>query len=217
MNWVGRDTPLRTSKDHSLGPLPTVGSTLSPACLLPWLLTGPVLGVEELCPSSEGYFAFYDPECPTSVMSALDDLDKYVAQEGPYDGVMGFSQGAALAAMLIIRHHSSPRGDKDDLFRLAVFICGAVPHKEAALRRGMVEFLDPTIDGQPVKMPSTNIVGGKDPHICNGITLGHLCQERGKVVFDHGGGHEIPRHPKEITGQMAQAIVDTIQKALFVQ
>ena len=53
--------------------------------------------------------------------------------------------------------------------------------------------------------------------MCNGTTLGHLCQERGKVVFDHGGGHEIPRQPKEITAQMAQAILDPIQKALFVQ
>ena len=150
-------------------------------------------------------------------MSALDDLDKYVAQEGSFDGVMGFSQGAALAAMLLIRHHSSPRSESDGPFQFAVFICAAVPHKEAALRRGMVEFLDPAIDGQPVKIPVTNIIGGKDPHICNGITLGHLCQERGKVVFDHGGGHEIPRHPKDITTQMAQAILDTIQKALFVQ
>lgn len=214
---MGPITRLNSSKDHSLGPLPTVGNNLPHACVFQRLLTSSATGVEELCPSSEGYFAFYDPRSPTSVISALDDLDKYVAQEGSFDGVIGFSQGAALAAMLMIRHHSSSRGENEDPFRFAVFICAAVPHKEAALRCGIVEFLNPAIDGQPIKVPTTNIVGGKDPHMSNGITLGHLCQERGKVVFDHGGGHEVPRHPKDITAQMAQAILDTIQKATFVQ
>lgn len=150
-------------------------------------------------------------------MSALGDLDDYVAQEGSFDGVIGFSQGAALAAMLIIRRQNSANGDSDNPFRFAVFICSAVPHREAALLRGMVELLDPAVDGQPVKLPTTNIIGGKDPHVRNGITLGHLCQARGKVVFDHRGGHDIPRHPKEITAEMAQAILDTVQKATFVQ
>ena len=157
MNWVGPITRLNSSKDHSLGPLPTVGSNLTHACLFRWLLTtGPVLGVGELCPSSEGYFGLYDPGSPISVMSALDDLDEYVAQEGSFDGVIGFSQGAALAAMLIIRPHSSPSGESDDLFRFAVFICAAVPHKKAAVRRGMVESLDPAIDDQPCSSQHMN-------------------------------------------------------------
>ena len=181
------------------------------------LLTGATLGVEDLVPSSEGYFAFYDPESPSSVLSALDDLEEYVAQEGPFDGIMGFSQGAALAAMLIIRQNSSIHGESDTPFQVGVFICAAIPHKEAALRSGVVEYLDPAVDGQPVKVPTANIIGNKDPHVINGVTLGHLCQERGKVVFDHGGGHEIPRQPKEITAEIAQAILDTIQKSLFVQ
>lgn len=168
-------------------------------------------------PSSEGYFAFYDPESPISVLSALDAFDEYVTQEDSFDGVIGFSQGAALAAMLMIRRQSSTSSESDEPFRFAVFICAAVPHKEASLRRGMVEFLDPATDGEPVKVPTTNIVGGKDPHVANGITLSHLCQDRGKVLSDHEGGHDIPRHPKDITAQMAQAILDTIQKALFVQ
>ena len=182
-----------------------------------WLLTGVALGIEELFPSSEGYFAFYDPESAPTVLSALDDLDEYVAKEGPFDGVMGFSQGAALAAMLMIRHYSSTNGKGEGPFRFAIFICAAVPHREIALRRGIVEFLDPVVDSQPIKVPTTNIVGARDPHIANAMTLSNLCQDRGKAVFDHGGGHEIPRHPKEITSEMAQAILDTIQKAFFVQ
>ena len=71
-------------------------------------------------------------------MLASDDLDKYVAQEGLLNGVIGFSQGAAaLTTMLIIRHHSSPRGESDVRFRFAVFICAAVTHREAALRHGV--------------------------------------------------------------------------------
>ena len=55
-------------------------------------------------------------------MSALDDLDKYVTQEGPLNGVIGFSQRAALAAMFIIRQYSSPRGESDAFLIFEVFV-----------------------------------------------------------------------------------------------
>lgn len=45
-------------------------------------------------------------------------------EEGPFDGVLGFSQGAALAASLILEHQKTER---EDLFRFAVFAGASLP------------------------------------------------------------------------------------------
>lgn len=45
---------------------------------------------------------------------------------GPFDGVMGFSQGAALAASLIIEHKKQ-NPYEEDLFKFAIFIGATLP------------------------------------------------------------------------------------------
>lgn len=58
----------------------------------------------------------------------MDDLEEYVKSEGPFDGVLAFSQGAALAAMLIARDtFPAP-------FAFAVFICGGPPFSEKEIK-----------------------------------------------------------------------------------
>lgn len=48
------------------------------------------------------YFSYYDIEDPTSMITALKQLDNYIVIEGPFDSVLGYSHGAGLAAMLPI-------------------------------------------------------------------------------------------------------------------
>ena len=85
--------------------------------------------------------------------------------------------------MLIIRHHNPTPSDKDYPFRFTKFICAEMPPYKASLRRGMVGFQDSAVDGQPILAHTSNIVAGEDPHVDDGVTLGRLYQERGKVVF----------------------------------
>ena len=53
----------------------------------------------------------------------------HALNHGPYDGVLAFSFGAALAAMAIMEHHKMVRHDPDSrsLFEFAVFVCGVAP------------------------------------------------------------------------------------------
>ena len=44
-------------------------------------------------------------------------------EEGPFDGLLGFSQGAALAASLIMKHSDQSQ----PLVKCAIFICGLSP------------------------------------------------------------------------------------------
>ncbi|KAI4248189.1 MAG: hypothetical protein LQ352_005994 [Teloschistes flavicans] len=170
-------------------------------------------GIAQLFPDVHDFCAFYDPMSAQSVLTALDDLDNWITDNGPFDGCLGFSQGAALAAMLIIRQQNR----QIPTFRFAVFICAAVPHDETALQAGKNRLLHPVLDGQVVKIPTAHIVGMKDPDLLSALELTQLCQERGKRIFDHGGGHDIPRTPKDITLQMATVVNEVMIKAEFVQ
>lgn len=164
-------------------------------------------------PDAEDFFAFYDPTSAQSILTALDDLEDWITDNGPFDGCLGFSQGAALAAMLIIRQQNR----QNPTFRFAIFICAAVPHDEAALQLGEKRLLHSAIDGQVIGIPTAHIVGIRDPNLLSALELSQLCQKRGKAIFDHGGGHEIPRLPKEITLQMATVVNEVMIKAEFVQ
>ena len=169
-----------------------------------------VTGISALFPNDQ-YFAYYDPTSVTSILQAVEDLSAYVATEGPFDGVMGFSQGAALAAMLLARD-SSPVP-----FSFAIFLCAGLPLCEASLRKGVIRHLDPRVDGEVIRVPTAHIVGAKDDSLEACLALKDLCYERVRALFDHGAGHEVPVSPKGITGDMAKCAEDVIAKATFVQ
>ncbi|KAF8243726.1 hypothetical protein K440DRAFT_656128 [Wilcoxina mikolae CBS 423.85] len=148
------------------------------------------------------FYAYYDPSSTASILSALDSLQDYILDEGPFGGVVGFSQGAALAATLMIRHAQLNPCDTALLFRCA---------------KGLIDDGGSGPEPQPIHVPTAHIMGAKDESVEESNVLAGLCGERGKVVYDHGGGHEVPRAPKEITLGMAQAVREVIDKANFVQ
>lgn len=48
-------------------------------------------------------------------------------EEGPFDGLLGFSQGAALCASILLQASSKIRPQKSLPVKFAVFICGILP------------------------------------------------------------------------------------------
>ena len=149
-----------------------------------------------------------------SVRSTLDDLDEYIATEGPFDAVMGFSQGASLAATYLAQ---SANAKKADSFKCAVFICAGDPFDAAASDRGEVRFLSAAVDGQVIRIPTAIILGSKDPDVGKSLNLSKLCCVAGREVVDHGGGHEVPTGSQQITLKMVAAIQKVIDRALSAQ
>ena len=49
----------------------------------------------------------------------------FIEDEGPFDGIIGFSQGAALASSVILRRAKDMTAEP--LFQVAVFICASLP------------------------------------------------------------------------------------------
>ena len=75
------------------------------------------------------YYAFWEEENATETQAARTWLADLIAESGPFDGVMMFSQGCILGASMLLRHqiqnpHQPPP------FKFAIFICGGAPLRE---------------------------------------------------------------------------------------
>lgn len=154
----------------------------------------------------------------------LDTLETYVTDEGPFDGVMAFSEGAGLAAMLIIRRAQrqervTAQQQPRPLFRCAIFFAGAVPVDTAELERGKIQLLDHASDGELIAIPTAHVWGKNDKEYPTfGPVLSRMCKADLRSVFIHEGGHEVlgPNPQTALVGTV-QVIRRTIAAALDAQ
>ncbi|KAL7898808.1 serine hydrolase FSH [Trichoderma sp. SZMC 28014] len=75
--------------------------------------------------SSLPQYGYYNPLSPSSVKNAVDHLLELIEEEGGFDGVFGYSGGAAIAGQAIIQHSQSH--PSEPLFRFAIFVNGGTP------------------------------------------------------------------------------------------
>ncbi|OQE25698.1 hypothetical protein PENFLA_c008G04638 [Penicillium flavigenum] len=143
----------------------------------------------------------------SSVLEAFDHTKRFIAEEGPFDAVIGFSQGAALAASLLI-HQKKTQPAEPPLFRAAVFICGAAPWESSGL-----EHISPQPDTYPIAIPTANIVGKADSLFSEGVKLFELCEPAKAAFYDHGSKHMVPFDMKN-TEEMIRVIEETVAKAI---
>ncbi|CAB4315769.1 unnamed protein product [Prunus armeniaca] len=118
------------------------------------------------------------------------------AQEGPFDGLLGFSQGAAMAAALVCAQQTQRRllqtGEMEFGF---VILCSGF---------GLMKLIEAEEEKiQMLKCPSLHIFGsdhGKDRQIANQASrkLASLFDEGCSVTIEHDSGHIIPTRPPYI-------------------
>ncbi|KAM0347522.1 hypothetical protein ACHAPZ_011287 [Fusarium culmorum] len=76
--------------------------------------------------SSGPFLAWHRRHFAKDVASAYAYVQAVITEDGPYDGVIGFSQGAALAVGLLISHqHQGPTGV--NLFKFAILFSSVLP------------------------------------------------------------------------------------------
>ncbi|KAL2820817.1 serine hydrolase FSH [Aspergillus cavernicola] len=81
---------------------------------------------KELPASTKGpFYNWYDGLSSSNVKAAHDLVLEVIEDEGPFDGVIGFSQGASLA-LSILYHHEITRPHQPPLFRFGVFFCAVL-------------------------------------------------------------------------------------------
>lgn len=135
------------------------------------------------------FYTHYTVKAPPgpTLSTALQYTLSIIEKEGPFDAVMGFSQGAALACSLLI-NHAKTYPNEPPLFKMAVFICSATTWN---VSNGL-EALQPTPGSYPVGIPTVHIVGKQDPLYAEGKRMYGLCEPGKAVFYDHGSRHMIP-------------------------
>lgn len=240
------------------------------------------------CPSYPGisiffpppYFSFWPPTSsptPSSIRAAHAWLLSLLHRDGPYDGILCFSQGCSLISSFIL-YHNAEHPEQPLPFKCVIFICGGLPltvlsdlglpvSREAwaidertgrelrsKARAAEKEFrlileddgletttrllrdrasskldnvatrppfptdrtnifgLDYTLfpSTMTIPIPSVHIYGGKDPIYPRSMQLAHFASdERQRRVYDHGGGHEIPR--TTVVSERIAALVEWLE------
>lgn len=151
-------------------------------------LTGVAKSLSRQSTSPEDYGRGLRENGMTDVQSstACDFVQQQVEQqdEEPYDGVLGFSEGASVAANLIFRH-CAEKGLSP--FKFAIFICGVPPFRSDS---NDIMLADETTER--INIPTAHIVGSKDPGYQASKALYNLCHQPSASIFDHRGVHTIP-------------------------
>lgn len=141
---------------------------------------------------SEKHYAYYDMS-DTSFIAALDQLEAYIEAEGPYDGVIAYSQGAGLATMLLVRRqHLNP--EKAPLFKCAILFSPVQVYDPVAyIEQGAVVVLNGDMPAaKQLQIPVSIIYGEADERKEEAKSVQTICSPDLLSVFVHRGGHEVP-------------------------
>lgn len=166
-----------------------------------------IVGIESITGVDDEFLQYADLDSNESCLKALYDLETFVVEEGPFDGVIGFSLGATLAASLMVyKLRKNPQKERlHPTFRCAIFFCGGIPEvleMDGGTGRRQMSY---ETDGELIEVPTAHIWGANDHSWPNfGTVLSKLCHHDQRAVFIHQGGHEVPG-PKD-QDSMLQAI-----------
>lgn len=127
------------------------------------------------------------------ILDAFDLLYDVVEEEGPFDGILGFSHGGTLASGFLI-HHAKMYPHEPPPFRCAIFINSLPPFRMNPGENPMVE---KGLDGY-INVPTVNIAGSKDPLFEYSMALHHLCDSSQSTWVVHSKGHDIPNDRKNV-------------------
>jgi pimeloyl-ACP methyl ester carboxylesterase len=137
---------------------------------------------------------------------ALKNLDSYVTTEGPFDGVIGFSQGAGLAAMYLIRRLIEDP-ECESPFKCAILMSriGVYDEKKwvESGKLSLLESLPP--HRKKIDIPTVAIWGQTDEYSRKESELTESFFGPHRVwSYVHRGGHDVPG--PHIPGSVSQTI-----------
>lgn len=168
------------------------------------------------------YFGYFDTTSAEDFRKAIDAFDAYILDEGPFDGVIAFSQGALLTSTLLARKEKdSSKTERNGMmkrpFKCAVFFSGGVPVAYDALLRGEIRTMELTTEGEIISIPTAHVWGSQDTlWPGRALALSEMCSSNMRTVYIHDGGHEVPgsKSKAAVTGTV-HVIRKTIDQALF--
>ncbi|KAB0398727.1 hypothetical protein E2I00_015851 [Balaenoptera physalus] len=127
------------------------------------------------------FSALEEPTVCRGLEEALGTVAQALSKLGPFDGILGFSQGAALAALVCaLGQAGDPRFP---LPRFIILVSGFCP-------RGLG--LEEAILQGPLSLPSLHVFGDTDRVIPSQESMQLCSRFAGAIALTHSGGHFIP-------------------------
>lgn len=152
-----------------------------------------MIGLAGFSDSKANFWAYFDNNDSASYLKALYQLNDYIEAEGPFDGVLAFSQGASLAAMHIVRK-AVQEPLQPPPFKFAVLIsCSSVYDPKAWLENGEVHVMQAEEVGTIINIPTAHIWGADDQFRDEAEGVKNLSRTDVASFVMHSGGHEVPR------------------------
>lgn len=124
-----------------------------------------------------------------------DGLASWWLRAGPFDGVLGFSQGAALAAVLAALGAQDAAAPQ---FGFAIVIGGFASRDPRHARAFEVE--------GGIAVPSLHVIGRRDGIVSPQASHALAARFRAAHVVEHDGGHVIPGNAGAATAGFLDAI-----------
>lgn len=162
-------------------------------------------------------------DLPRGLWQSLDMLAEVLQGDGPFDGVIAFSQGTVLAALLASLLQGTTRHDAFRRAQQTSTNVNIMPYPEAFIkvqhppfkfgilyagRVGSGSYSDWLYADPPIDTPFCHFVGKWDPmvdHEERDAVLAKLSAGHGSRTIVHGGGHFVPVDDASI-GQVVEFI-----------
>ncbi|KAE8441695.1 hypothetical protein EG329_004568 [Mollisiaceae sp. DMI_Dod_QoI] len=151
------------------------------------------------------YYCFFEKHSEEEMQKAIDFVREIVEEDGPYACVIGFSQGASVAAAYIAQQQQSGSFE-DEPFKVAVFLCAALIPPQIATDDELVNTIGSL---GPIDISTVHVIGRKDPCAPQSLELVKSCTQNTAQVLLNDGSHDIPRD-----AIMTKNIAASIERAL---
>ncbi|KAB8249840.1 serine hydrolase-domain-containing protein [Aspergillus flavus] len=175
---------------------------------LPWESS-----IKNVTKTDEATFTFCDPEQPHSCRQAARDIEGYINEEGPFDGIIGFSLGATMALSWLVNWYQTKQANGSEVapFKVAVFFSNArQPFDHDALAMDRIAYLDSVQMGKVIDIPTAHIWGSADPQAEEAQRAVNFCDSERRSIFVHEKGHEIPSSVEDTV-----SIAKVINRAIY--
>lgn len=189
------------------------GTYLTPAIfhLTPPRLTENFLEIRALFSSTENFFAFFEEQYAGSCLAALKCLEYYIEVQGPFDGIIAFSQGSALAATLLVQQ--ARQESAMNALKLAIFFSGGIAADPDLLETGLIAPMNRASEEGTIQIPTVHIWGRIEKGESDWPPqLLKLCKAQLREEFQHEAGHEIPGSKDRAA---VTSIVQIIRRAIW--
>lgn len=170
---------------------------------------------------NKAWFYHSDISHELDLTEAVKTVSDYIKENGPYDGIVGFSQGAALAS--IITNKITDLVPDHPQFKVSVIVSGysfTEPDPENPGQLRITEKFQDSFTPNPERSTKMLFIYGADDkavpsarskYLYNIYTNGNESAEDVKA-YEHPGGHMVPNKKDFI-----RPVVEEITKALAVE